>query len=107
MNKEKWEDERHPLNNEKFKKGLGQDLEEKLSKKYKPSARIDAIFRGKDITFFTNEHGEAITLFIGTRNEDGNIKGDRYERRIKEREGEKITQSHWDNKGKVRGTIRK
>jgi hypothetical protein len=77
-------------------------LEEKLSKCYAPSSRIDDQFRGKDITFITNELGEPVTLFIGKRREDGAISGERFVRRIKKRaENGIIEQSHWENKGKV------
>jgi hypothetical protein len=102
-----WEDEKQPLNKEKFFKGIGKDLEAKLNKRYVSSSRVDAIFRGNDITFFTNEFGEPITLFIGTRREDGNIIGECYVRRIKERIGDKIVKSHWDNKGKIKGSMRR
>ena len=81
---------------------INQQLEAKLSKTYEPSARIDDTFRGNDITFITNKHGEAITLFIGKRREDGAISGERYVRRIKKRsETGTIEQSHWECKGKV------
>ena len=102
-----WEDENNQLKNEKFHKGIGKDLEAKLNKHYIASSRIDGTFRGNDMTFFTNEFGEPITLFIGTRREDGNIVGECYVRKIKERDGAKIIKSHWDNKGKIKGNMRK
>ena len=40
-------------------------LDQKLSKKYDPSSRIDDVFKGNDITFLTNENGEPVTLFFG------------------------------------------
>lgn len=102
-----WKDETHLLKNEKFSKGIGKDLEAKLNKRYAVSSRIDDVFRGNDITFFTNEYGEPVTLFIGSRREDGNIVGECYVRRIKERNETKIIKSHWDNKGKIKGNMRK
>src|SRR4051794_23551194 len=102
-----WEDEGNLVKNEKFHKGIGKDLEAKLNKRYLASSRIDDIFRGNDITFFTNEFGEPVTLFIGARREDGNIVGECYVRRIKERDNTKIIKSHWDNKGKIKGNMRK
>jgi hypothetical protein len=81
---------------------INHQLEAKLSKIYEPSARIDDTFRGNDITLITNEYGEAITLFIGKRREDGAISGERYVRRIKKRSANgTIETSHWENKGKV------
>jgi hypothetical protein len=82
--------------------GLQAKLEEKLNKIYEPSSRIDDTFKGNAITFITNEHGEAITLFIGKRRPDGAITGERYVRRIQRQEGSNtIKKSHWELKGKV------
>lgn len=77
-------------------------LEEKLAKPYNPSSNIDDVFRGKDITFITNKAGEAVTLFIGKRNPDGSIAGERFVRKI-QYAPDKVTilKSHWENKGKV------
>lgn len=96
-----WEDERRPLNREKFHKGLGKGLIAQLEKTYKPYSRYDMLYRGNDLTFLTNAYGEAVTVFIGKRKEDGDIVGDQYCRRIKKREDGIIKQSHWDNKGRV------
>jgi hypothetical protein len=99
-----WEDERKPLHFEKTSKGgLGKTLEKLMNKIYKPSARIDASLRGKDITFFTNENGEPMKLFLGRRKDNGEITGDMYTRKVKKVEDGKIKESHWDNKGKVSG----
>jgi hypothetical protein len=99
----KWDDEREPLNSQKIRKILSGALEDKLNKRYGAHSRVDDVFRGNDITFFTNEFGEAVTLYIGKRMEGGNIKGECYFRRIKKREGDIIKESHWDKQGKVVG----
>jgi len=104
---ETWEDESRPLNREKIRRTLSKILEAKLNKKFRPQTRYDATFRGNDITYYTNELGEPVTLFIGERQKDGNIKGEYYTRTIKHGEGEKVIKSHWDNKGKVKGGMRK
>jgi|GEM_PF-1828858 hypothetical protein len=93
----------HLAGKEKIRKGIGKDLEAKLNKRYTASSRIDTSFKGNDLTFYTNELGEPVTLFIGSRKADGSIAGECYVRRIKERDETKITKSHWDNKGKVKG----
>jgi hypothetical protein len=81
---------------------LSPKLEYKLSKTYAPSAQIDDVYNGKDITFVTNERGEPVTLFIGKRREDGAVAGERYVRRIaRQPNSDEIKSSHWDNKGKV------
>jgi hypothetical protein len=81
---------------------LSTDLEKKLEKQYEAAARIDDTFRGKDISFVTNDHGDPITLFIGKRKEDGSIQGERYVRRLQYGpDNTTILKSHWDLKGKV------
>lgn len=81
---------------------LGPRLVDKLSKLYAPDSRLDQHYNGKDLTIITNELGEAITLFIGRRLEDGAISGERYVRKIiRDPQTKKIQRSHWDLKGKV------
>jgi hypothetical protein len=81
---------------------LNPALEAKLAKTYAAAAKIEDNFRGKDITFITDKTGQAITLFIGKRNPDGSITGERYARRLQYApDGVTITKSHWDFKGKV------
>lgn len=99
---QKWNDERVSLNIEKIRRGMGKSLEAKMNKLYKPSSRVDMKFKGNDVTFYTNENGEPITLYIGKRKDDGDITGEVYSRRIKKRENGIITESHWDNQGKVK-----
>lgn len=78
-------------------------LEKLLEKVYEPSKRYDSKYAGKDITYITNELGEPVTLFIGRRNDDGSIAGERYVRRIlRQPQGNIILRSHWEQKGSVR-----
>jgi hypothetical protein len=80
---------------------LGAALQKKLSKKFEPGVMLDMQFKGYDLSFKTDDEGNAILLFIGTRNEDGHIKGERYARTLKtDREGH-IIKDHWDLKGKA------
>lgn len=81
---------------------LGTDLEARMAKKFPPDSRVEENFRGKDITVVINSAGDATTLFIGKRNPDGSITGERYVRRIQYApDKETITKSHWELKGKV------
>jgi len=81
---------------------LNSKLKAKLEKVYKPDARIDDTYHGKDITFITNEHGEPVTLYIGKRKDDGAIAGERYVRKIvRKPNSQEILKSYWDLKGKV------
>ncbi|UOQ54108.1 hypothetical protein [Hymenobacter cellulosivorans] len=81
---------------------LHPELDKKLSKTYEPSASINDVFKGYDITFVTNENGEPMTLFFGKRRPDGLIAGERYTRTIKrEPDGVAVKSSHWDLRGKI------
>jgi hypothetical protein len=80
---------------------LSDDLQKKLGKTYEPSSVVDLKYKGYDLSFKTDEEGNAILLFIGKRTEQGTIKGERYARTLKrDREG-KIFKDHWEMKGKA------
>lgn len=80
---------------------LSEDFQKKLHKIYEPSSVINMKYRGNDIAVKTDEHGNAVLLFIGRMQEDGRIKGERYARTLKyDREG-KIIKDHWELKGKA------
>lgn len=81
---------------------LSKQLEEKLNLTYEAFTKIQDVFRDNEITFITNKQGEAITLFIGKRREDGLFIADRFVRTIKRMDGSpKIKYSYWEFKGKV------
>jgi hypothetical protein len=80
---------------------LGDELLKKLNKKYEPSAMVNISFRRYDLAVKTDEEGNPIVLFIGKEKENGNIKGDRYARRLLKDKDGKIIKDHWDYKGKV------
>lgn len=81
---------------------LNKKIEYFLQKTYTPDARINDKMLGKDLTFITNDKGEPVTLFIGTRRPDGAITGERYVRTIvRKPNSSEILKSHWDLKGKV------
>ncbi|TGE26756.1 hypothetical protein [Hymenobacter metallicola] len=83
---------------------LHRQLDQKLSKIYEPSTKIDDVFKGLDISFVTNDQGEPVTLFIGKRRPDGVIAGERYVRTIKRQPGsQQVAASHWDLKGRTQG----
>lgn len=80
---------------------LNEDLQKKLSKKFEPGTSVEMTFRGNDLSFKTDDEGNAILLFIGKKTEQGTIKGERYARTLKkDREG-KILKDHWELKGKA------
>ncbi|MDB5192984.1 MAG: hypothetical protein JWQ96_2547 [Segetibacter sp.] len=80
---------------------LREELQKKLKKLYEPSTMVEMTFKGYDLSFKTDEKGNAILLFIGKKTEQGNIKGDRYGRTLKyDREGN-VIKDHWEMKGKA------
>lgn len=80
---------------------LNETLLLKLSKRYQPSTMVDMKFRGKDLSFKTDEEGNPVLLFIGKVQPDGKIKGERYSRRLVRDEQGFLVKDHWDLKGKV------
>jgi len=80
---------------------LSEELQKKLGKKYEASSMIEMKFKGYNVSFKTDDEGNAILLFIGKKTEQGTIKGERYARTLKkDREG-KIFKDHWELKGKA------
>ena len=80
---------------------LNEELQKKLAKKFEPSSMLEMKYKGYDLSFKTDEEGNAILVFIGKKNESGAIKGERYARTLKkDREG-KIFKDHWELKGKA------
>ena len=54
---------------------IGKKLLKELSKKYAPSQTLDRKFGQYDLTLKTDEAGNAILAFLGSRAENGDIKG--------------------------------
>ena len=80
---------------------LSEHLESKLKKRYEPSTMVTMRYKGNDLSFKTDEEGNAILLFIGERTENGNIKGERYARRLLKDERGVVIKDHWERKGKA------
>jgi len=80
---------------------LSHELQKKLSRLYEPSSFIQMKFRGDDVGFKTDDKGNAVLLFIGKADKNGQIKGSRYKRVLKfDTKGNKI-KDHWELKGKA------
>ncbi len=80
---------------------LNETLIRKLGQPYLPSAMVESTFRGLDLSIKTNELGNAVLLFIGKRNANGAIKGERYARTLKYDRSGKVIKDHWELKGKA------
>jgi len=80
---------------------IGDKLLKQISKKFPPSETVSFRFGRYDVVLKTNEEGLADLLFIGEMTEAGQIRGDRFHRRlVKDPEG-RLVKDHWDYKGKV------
>jgi hypothetical protein len=80
---------------------LGEEILKILNKTYEPTTMIETKFKRYDLAFRTDEVGRPILLFIGTKDETGKIKGERFARRLATDSEGKIIKDHWDNKGKA------
>ena len=80
---------------------LGDEILKVLNKTYEPSAMIETTFKRYDLAFKTDEEGRPILLFIGTKDETGKIKGERFARRLATNEDGEVIKDYWDNKGKA------
>jgi hypothetical protein len=82
---------------------LGKQILNILSKTYAASTMVETSFGRYDLAFRTDEAGRPVLLFIGIKNENGRITGERFSRKIViDKEG-KVIKDHWDNKGKSGG----
>jgi hypothetical protein len=79
---------------------ISEELIKKLSAKYPANTMVDLRHGGKDMTIKTDEHGNAILLFIGKKKPDGKIKGERYARRLLVDANGAVIKDHWDLKGR-------
>ena len=80
---------------------LGSPILKILNKIYAPSSMVDVKFKKYDLSFKTDAEGRPILLFLGKRDENGQIKGERYARRLVFDADGKVMKDHWDHKGKA------
>jgi hypothetical protein len=80
---------------------LGEEILKILNKTYDPSTMVETKFKRYDLAFKTDEAGRPILLFVGQKDENGKIKGERFARRLKEGSNGEMIKDHWDNKGKA------
>lgn len=80
---------------------LGAELLKKLDQQFPPSTLVDLRYKGLDLSIKTDENGNAILVFIGERDRNGTVKGERYVRTLLfNTHGVKI-KDHWELKGKA------
>lgn len=62
---------------------------------------VEMKFKGKDLSFKTDEEGNPVVLFIGKALPDGKIKGERYTRTLVRNAQGFFIKDHWDLKGRT------
>ncbi len=80
---------------------LGEEILKILNKTYEPLTMIETKFKRYDLAFKTDEAGRPILLFMGQKDHNGKIKGERFARRLKQGDNGELLKDHWDNKGKA------
>jgi hypothetical protein len=78
---------------------LGAAILKIINKKYPPSSFIERRFQRYDLGFKTDDEGNAVVLFMGKKDESGQIRGRRYARRLVHDKDGNIIKDHWDDKG--------
>jgi hypothetical protein len=80
---------------------LNDSLLVKLSKRYEPSSMLNMKFRGIDVAVKTDRDGNPVVVFVGKKQADGKIKGERYTRTMLRDGDGNLIKDHWDRKGKT------
>jgi hypothetical protein len=80
---------------------LGPEILKVLQKPYAAGQFVHERSGRYDLAFKTDEQGRPVLLFLGQADADGNIKGERFARRLVTDKDGKVIKDHWDNKGKA------
>lgn len=70
-----------------------------INKIYEPNSLVGLKFKRYDLALKTDEKGRGIVLFMGEKDANGKIKGDRYARRLVQNADGMIVKDHWELKG--------
>jgi hypothetical protein len=80
---------------------LGPDIIKKLNRKFEPTTTSQFRYRTYDVVVQSDDEGNAVMAFIGSANDEGIVKGDRYSRVFKKDKEGKHIKDHWEKKGKA------
>jgi hypothetical protein len=80
---------------------IGDQLQKILAKQFAPGAVITRKLGSKSATFKTDEQGNPVSVFVGTPDENGKIKGERFVRTLIKDPSGHVVKDHWDRKGKT------
>lgn len=72
-----------------------------LGKQYAADSMIEIRSGRYDLAFKTDDRGRPILLFMGQKDANGKIKGERYARRLLTDTEGRVVKDHWDHKGKA------
>lgn len=80
---------------------MGEPLLKILNKRYEPCSTIETRFNRYDLAFKTDKQGAPMVAFLGKKESDGHICGERFARRLKQLTNGAIVKDHWEYKGQV------
>ncbi|PRD48090.1 hypothetical protein [Sphingobacterium haloxyli] len=72
-----------------------------VNKEYEPLTMVERTVGRNNLMFKTDEAGRPVLLFIGKKDANGHIMGDRYSRRLKFDESGNLIKDHWERKGEA------
>jgi len=79
---------------------IGARLQRLLDKVYPPNTTLQFQLERTDVVFKTDGEGRPVLLFVGRKDENGVIKGERFARTLKTLPNGAL-KDHWENKGKA------
>ena len=80
---------------------LGPQILKILEKKYESESMVYTTFNSHDLAFKTDSEGNPVLLFLGKKNEKGQVKGLRYSRTLMKNTVGEVIKDHWELKGKA------
>jgi hypothetical protein len=78
---------------------LQEPIRKMLSKKYEPSSLIITRYDSLDIAIKTDREGDPMVLLMGHKDDKGQVKGERFTRRLKQTLTGRIIKDRWEHKG--------
>jgi hypothetical protein len=78
---------------------LQEPMRKILNRKYEPSSIIVTRYERYDIAIKTDKDGDAMVLLMGRKDEQGQVKGERFTRRLKQTLNGNIIKDRWEHKG--------
>ena len=80
---------------------LQEPIRKILSKKYEPSSLIVTRYERYDIAIKTDRDGDPMVLLVGQKDAQGQVKGERFARRLKQTLDGNIIKDRWEHKGQT------